>query len=49
MSNLFYLTSGIVLGVYLDQKYDLPRVTKTLENIAEYLKTIEKENNDKKN
>ena len=49
MSNLFYLTSGIVLGVYLDQKYDLPQVTKTLENIAEYLKTIEKENNDKKN
>ena len=46
MSNLFYLTSGIVLGVYLDQKYDLPRVTKTLENIAEYLKTIEKENNE---
>ena len=49
MSNLFYFTSGIVLGVYLDQKYDLPRVTNTLESIAEYLKTIEKENNDKKN
>ena len=47
MSNLFYLTSGIVLGVYLDQKYDLPRVTKTLEGIAEYLKTIEKNDNEK--
>ena len=49
MSNLFYLTSGVVLGIYIDQKYDLPRVTKTLESITEYLKTIEKENNDKKN
>ena len=47
MSNLFYLTSGIVLGVYLDQKYDLPRVTKTFENLAEYLKTIEKDDKDK--
>lgn len=47
MSNLFYLTSGIVLGVYLDQKYNLPRVTDTLESIAEYLKTIEKNDNNK--
>jgi len=47
MSNLFYLTSGIVLGVYLDQKYDLPKVTTTLESIAEYLKTIEKDDKNK--
>ena len=47
MSNLFYLTSGIVLGVYLDQKYDLPKVTTTLESIAEYLKKIEKNDNNK--
>ena len=47
MSNLFYLTSGIVLGFYLDQKYNLPRVTDTLESIAEYLKTIEKNDNNK--
>ena len=42
MTNFFYFTSGIVLGVYLDQKYKLPDVTKTLENIADYLKSIEK-------
>jgi hypothetical protein len=42
MSNIFYLTSGIILGVYIDQKYKLPDVTKTLENMADYLKSIEK-------
>ncbi len=42
MSNIFYFTTGIIMGVYLDQKYDLPKVTTTLENIAEYLKSIEK-------
>lgn len=48
MSSFFYFTSGIIFGVYLDQKYTLPKVTTTLENIAEYLKTIEKDI-DKKN
>ena len=47
MSNLFYFSSGIVLGIYLDQKYDLPKVTTTMDNIAEYLKTIEKDDKDK--
>jgi hypothetical protein len=48
MSNLFYFSSGVVLGIYLDQKYDLPKVTTTMDNIAEYLKKIEKDDNDKK-
>ena len=47
MSNLFYFSSGIVLGLYLDQKYDLPKVTTTMDNIGEYLKKIEKDDNDK--
>tara|TARA_B100000575_G_C22957482_1_gene553428 strand:- start:684 stop:824 length:141 start_codon:yes stop_codon:yes gene_type:complete len=42
MSNFFYFTSGIILGVYIDQKYKLPTVTTSLENFAEYLKSIEK-------
>ena len=42
MSNFFYFTSGILLGIYVDQKYEIPDVTKTLENIGEYLKSIEK-------
>jgi hypothetical protein len=44
MSNLLYFTSGIILGVYLDQKYDLPRVTDTIDKFKKYLETIEKNN-----
>lgn len=42
MSNFFCLTSGIIIGVYLDQKYNLPKVKDTIDNIVEYLKKIEK-------
>ena len=42
MSNFFYLSSGIFIGIYIDQKYKLPDVTKSIENFAEYLRTIEK-------
>ena len=44
MSNLFYFSTGIVIGVYLDQKYDLPKVVDTIDKIKKYLETIEKNN-----
>ena len=44
MSNFFFLTSGLILGVYLDQKYDLPKVTDTVDKLKKYLETIEKNN-----
>ena len=43
MSNIFYFTSGIIVGIYLDQKYDLPLVAVTIDNFKEYLKKIEKD------
>jgi hypothetical protein len=43
MSNLFFFTGGIVLGVYLDQKYDLPKVSLMVDKGVEYLKSIEKD------
>lgn len=45
MSNLFYFTSGIIVGVYIDQKYDLPNVKDTIDKFKKYLETIER--NDK--
>ena len=44
MSKFFFFTSGIILGVYLDQKYDLPKVTDTVDKLKKYLETIEKNN-----
>ena len=42
MSNIFIFTSGIILGVYIDQKYDLPKVSTMIDQGVEYLKSIEK-------
>lgn len=42
MSNFFFFTSGIVFGVYMDQKYNLPKVSTLIDNGVKYLKSIEK-------
>jgi hypothetical protein len=42
MTHLFVFTGGIVMGIYLEQKYNLPKITKTMDEIAEYLKKNEK-------
>ena len=42
MSNFFFFTSGVILGVYIDQKYDLPKVSTMVDKGVEYLKSIEK-------
>lgn len=33
------------MGIYLEQKYNLPKITKTMDEIAEYLKKNEKQLN----
>jgi hypothetical protein len=42
MSHIFTLISGIFVGIYLDQKYKLPEITKYINNIQETLKRNEK-------
>lgn len=43
MSNFFFFTSGVILGVYIDQKYSLPKVTNMIDKGVEYLKSIERD------
>jgi len=42
MSGLFNLISGVVLGVYLEQNYNLPKVKEAFLELKEYLEKIEK-------
>lgn len=43
MSNFFFFTSGVILGVYIDQKYSLPKVSTLIDKSVDYLKSIEKD------
>ena len=42
MSHTFTFFSGIVIGVYLDQNYKLPKIDAILKKSLEYLKALEK-------
>lgn len=42
MSNLFSFISGLVIGIYIDQCYKLPKVSSYIKYISETLKKNEK-------
>ena len=45
MTQVFTFISGIMIGVYIDQNYKLPKIDIILTKSIEYLKGLEK--NDK--
>lgn len=42
MSKLVVLLSGIVLGIYIDQNYDLPKISLLVNKIKNDIKKYEK-------
>ena len=48
MSNILSFFSGIIVGAYLAQNYNIVNVKKTSENLLVYLKSLEKSDNSKK-
>ena len=46
MSHIFTLISGIFVGIYLDQKYKLPEITKYINNILVFDNKINNNDSD---
>lgn len=44
MSKIILLFSGIIIGVYLDQNYKLPNLSKCIKNIQNDIQKYEKPN-----
>ena len=42
MSHTFSVFSGILIGIYLDQNYKLPKIDIIVKKSMEYLKALEK-------
>jgi hypothetical protein len=42
MSHTFSFFSGILIGIYLDQNYKLPKIDIIVKKSMEYLKALEK-------
>lgn len=42
MSNFFTFFSGIVVGIYIDQSYKIPKLNILIDKSIDYIKSIEK-------
>ena len=47
MSNLFSFLMGTCSGIYIAQNYEIPDIKVVTDKILDYLKSIEKKENDK--
>jgi hypothetical protein len=42
MSNFFTFISGIVIGIYIDQSYKIPKINLLIDKSIDYIKSLEK-------
>ena len=42
MNNSFFFLSGTLMGIYMAQTYDLPKINIMANKLQNYLKSIEK-------
>ena len=44
MNNSIFFLSGTLIGIYIAQTYDLPKLNVVANKVQDYLKSIEKNN-----